>query len=96
MSSVDVQSNFGVFMNICRFLYNCWFKSWILLESLKDRVDACIGGLDRWFEQVESRIDQLFDQIRREHKFFDLMSFCRKRTMEIGSVDVYLTVCNWS
>ena len=46
LSSVDVQSDFGVFMNICRFLCNCWFKSWILLESLKDGVDACIGGLE--------------------------------------------------
>ena len=42
LSSVAVQSDFGVFMNICRFLYNYWFKSWILLESLKDRVDACM------------------------------------------------------
>ena len=45
LSSVVVQSDFNVSMNISRFIYNCWFKSWILLESLKDRVDPCIGGL---------------------------------------------------
>ena len=62
------------------------------MESLKDRVDVCIGGLYLWIEGVESWIDQFFDQIHGEHKLFYLTSFCRKRTGEIGPVDVDLMV----
>ena len=79
-------------MNICRFLCNGWFKSWILLESLKDRVDGCTGGIDGWIKEDEIQIYQFFDQIHAEHKFPDLTIFCRKQTVEIGSADVDLKV----